>query len=89
MLLGSCHLPEGESIGEEMRGCLWLGSESRKSLVMVGSGSLSGHPSGDVDCNLDVCSWNLEEGPIVRNGPQIESVCRRRLERWLGTMKEG
>lgn len=63
MLLGSRHLPEGESVGEESgEGVCDLEVESRKYFGDGRIWKLIRHPSEDVDCNLDICGWNLEEG---------------------------
>lgn len=36
--------------------------ESRKYFGYGRIWKLIRHPSEDVDCNLDICGWNLEEG---------------------------
>ena len=43
-------------------GVCGLEVESRKSFGYGRIWKLIRHPSGDVDCSLDICSWNLEEG---------------------------
>ena len=43
-------------------GVCGLEVESRKYFGYGRIWKLIRHPSEDVDCNLDICGWNLEEG---------------------------